>query len=727
MNWITETVNKENKILIVDIANNKIAKQFKDFLSNLACANVYYLTKTISFDKFDYIFIFDDKKIVFSDIRKNIKKYIYYKGNFLDQKNFDHILWFCFSSSSVKNLSLRFLQIKTTKQKNKHNKFNHYLYLTKKKLVFAILFLFLILNSFIFFTILSNYYFYLSIKNTEINQHQSKEYFKVGEQFFFIAKKTYQIPRSLYLLLGFGIFFDNLIDFTEEVRQLLANINKTKITFQELFQLVNNPSYTINHKKLGRQYANDLNRLLDLSEKNLFNINQKAPFFIKKNQKYKNLVEEVYPLIGSLKKITLELDKILGATDKKKYLILFANNRELRPGGGFIGSFAILELEDFQKKSFSIYDVYDADGQLKIHVEPPLPIKTYLNQPHWFLRDSAFSPDFEENFKVAQFFLDKEIKLGSLDGGILVTTSAVENILKAFGDLYLPDYKEKINSNNFYLKTQLYTEKKFFPGSIQKKTFLNSIIQQIFVNFNRAAPVQLMKEIKKSLDEKHIVLYFNDKSLMKSVDSLLWSGKIVFSDCVIKNYHCVNNYFFPYDANLGVNKVDYFIDKSVFLEININQDGKITNNLTLQYVNNSPSYLFPGGDYKNYFQIYLPKQINIKFISKNGAMIENYLLEEENGFNLIGFYFELQPKKNAEIKIIFENQNPLKKGRNLFQLIFQKQIGALNKDFILNINLPHNIGLLDNNFLPLVKDNQINYNSILNTDKIFYLILDKKQ
>ena len=72
-------------------------------------------------------------------------------------------------------------------------------------------------------------------------------------------------------------------------------------------------------------------------------------------------------------------------------------------------------------------------------------------------------------------------KAGVMDfsGGILITTTAVENILYAFNDLYLPDFKEYINAKNFYLKTQLYVEKKFFPGSIQKKTFLSSIVRQI--------------------------------------------------------------------------------------------------------------------------------------------------------------------------------------------------------------------------------------------------------
>ena len=144
---------------------------------------------------------------------------------------------------------------------------------------------------------------------------------------------------------------------------------------------------------------------------------------------------------------------------------------ELRPGGGFLGSFGIIEIGNYSIGDIKIYDIYDADGQLMVHLDPPKPIAEYLNVPHWFFRDSNFSPDFFTNYQKALFFLEKEMKMTDFAGGILLTTTAVENILYAFNDLYLPDFKEYINAKNFYLKTQLYVEKKFFPGSIQKRRF----------------------------------------------------------------------------------------------------------------------------------------------------------------------------------------------------------------------------------------------------------------
>jgi hypothetical protein len=188
---------------------------------------------------------------------------------------------------------------------------------------------------------------------------------------------------------------------------------------------------------------------------------------------------------------------------------------------------------------------------------------------------------------------------------------------------------------------------------------------------------------------------------------------------------CLNHLIYPFDANLGVNKADYFIDRSIYLKTNIGKDGEINNLLTLTYKNNSPSDLFPGGSYKDYFQIYLPQSITLKSVTKNGVLIDNF--DEQNEMNLkkIGFFFEIPPKRTIEIKIAYQLNQNLNQGKNIYQLVIQKQVGSSNKDFLWEINLSNNISVGSNNFSPLVKDNQVIYNTILNTDKIFFIELNK--
>jgi hypothetical protein len=74
------------------------------------------------------------------------------------------------------------------------------------------------------------------------------------------------------------------------------------------------------------------------------------------------------------------LASILGSGEDKNYLILFQNNMELRPTGGFIGSYGVANFGGGKMNGLNINDIYSADGQLKGHIEPPLPIKNYLDE-----------------------------------------------------------------------------------------------------------------------------------------------------------------------------------------------------------------------------------------------------------------------------------------------------------------------------------------------------------
>ena len=81
---------------------------------------------------------------------------------------------------------------------------------------------------------------------------------------------------------------------------------------------------------------------------------------------------------------------------------------ELRPGGGFLGSFGVFEIGNYSIGDIKVYDIYDADGQLTVHLDPPKPIAEYLSVPHWFFRDSNFSLTSLPITKKLYFFWKKK-------------------------------------------------------------------------------------------------------------------------------------------------------------------------------------------------------------------------------------------------------------------------------------------------------------------------------
>ncbi|KKP60929.1 MAG: hypothetical protein UR56_C0018G0028, partial [Candidatus Roizmanbacteria bacterium GW2011_GWC2_34_23] len=231
-------------------------------------------------------------------------------------------------------------------------------------------------------------------------------------------------------------------------------------------------------------------------------------------------------------------------------------------------------------------------------------------------------------------------------------------------------------------------------------------------------------QIKKSLDEKQIVVFFEDQNFQSLFDSNFWSGRVIDPKCTL-SADCITDYIFPYDANLGANKANFFINRFVNLKIKINSEGKISHLLSLQYKNDSPAEIFPTGYYRNYFQILLPKNSTLNQVTKDGVQVENIDQIDDAQYKLIGFLFELAPGKITDIKISYQLNEPLKKGGNIYQLVVQKQTGAKNSDLILEFELNKSISILNQNFSPIVKDNQIVYNTNLLTDKIFFIELTK--
>lgn len=746
----TEIVEEKQNALIVSIKEYPFISLLKDELKKVSVIPFYspFIPKSIkifhyifiinespSLEKINknkgnfFIYIFFGKKNYHTNLKnppKNIK-IIKVNGDRLEKNEIDKILWFALSKSNEVSLNLNLSQLvkhRTSLLPEFRNSYKRFI--TKKNLIlllfFSIVFLHLAFIPFLFLSLFLNYQNYLTLKKNP--SKNTDLLIQTSQNFHFFSKKLYVIVRPSYLLFGIAILPDNLIDINEksfliikQAQSLIENVRGLeKLLFQSEKSGEQKTELTLRVKKIEIG-LNSLQEELNLMAQKIPTINNYS------DQLKKQLIE----LSDSLQKVNKVIDYfqgVLTGKELKKYVIFFANNMELRPGGGFLGSFGILEIGNFNINNIKVYDVYDADGQLTVHLDPPKPIAQYLNVPHWFFRDSNFSPDFFTNYQKALFFLEKEMNMTDFSGGILLTTTAVENILSAFNDLYLPDFKEYINAKNFYLKTQQYVEKNFFPGSIQKKVFLSSLLRQLQNNFSFVDVKVLFSQIKKSLDEKQITLFFEDQNIQSFFNSSFWSGRVISPKCTLSE-DCITDYVFPYDANVGANKANFFVNRFINLKVNIDSQGKITHLLSLQYKNESPSEIFPTGYYRNYFQILLPLNSTLNQITKDGVLVED-IDQIDNQYKLIGFLFELAPGKTVEIKISYQLNEFIKKGRNIYQLIVQKQIGAKNSDLILEYQLNKNISVLNQNFSPIVKDSQIIYNTSLSADKIFLIELTRE-
>ena len=419
-------------------------------------------------------------------------------------------------------------------------------------------------------------------------------------------------------------------------------------------------------------------------------------------------------LISQIIVITNEMPAVLGSEGSKTYLVLFENNMELRPTGGFIGSYGLLTFDGGRLSDFAISDVYSADGQLNGHVEPPAPIKDYLGEANWWLRDSNWDPDFPTSAKRAEWFLNKEMDR-SVDGVISVDLNPVKDFLAVNGPISLQDYSLNISSENLYEKVQSEVQDNFFPGTHKKASFLTALSRNILSeagSLSSKEKLSTLRLIYKSLNEKHIQVFLHDADFQRSMSNLGWDGSVFIPAC---GDTCYSDLMGVVEANVGVNKSNYFVKRSVDVNVDIARN-EIDRALTLTLQNSANASLGVSGRYKSYVRLLVPEDsADVQVTSNFGQNTEilNPEISNAKGRKEIGALIEVLGGETK--KITFKWSGKINAPVSEYNLFFRKQAGVDNYPINLSVGTPANI-LGSNPTFTLTNQGKYIYNTTLVRD-----------
>jgi len=538
-----------------------------------------------------------------------------------------------------------------------------------------------------------------------------------------LAQRLYSPIRRGWLFLGLSTYPERVMDVTKSAMELYRLGQQIREDSSIMVAKIFDPK-VVGQEQILQKKALIIENLQSAQD-NLRTISSQVPKEILQFRRVNEYLETTQEYISLSLKVLGSFENILAKDGDKLYAIFFANDREIRPGGGFIGSFALVKMKNTQIQEWKVYDVYDADGQLKARVPPPEPISKYLQQPFYFLRDSAFTPDTPTNVVVAEDFLQKELGISKLDGAITVTFSSIEKLLGDIGAVYLSEYQDTISNENIYIKTQLYAENDFFPGSIQKKDFLDALSTQLLLQM--AEPKTAFKAIesmRSSLDQKLITAYFRDTDTQALFDAMYWSGRQLPPACLYQNVPteatCIPLYLFPVEANLGVNKANAFVNRDYELKVRVLTDGIIETEFITHFTNESYPDVFPGGPYKNYYQVFFPPDITIQSIMIDNTIASNTTIDKDK-YTQLGLWLEIPAQGKQKVSVKYRTTQTLPNKNSQIQIIFQKQIGMPMTSVAFKFSLPAGYSLKDTNFSPLAQDKMFGYNSTIDSDKFYYL------
>jgi hypothetical protein len=405
----------------------------------------------------------------------------------------------------------------------------------------------------------------------------------------------------------------------------------------------------------------------------------------------KNLTDNGVSIISDAKPLIKILPELLGEPKEKKYLVIFQNDKELRPTGGFMTAYAIFRVEGGIIHVDNSSDIYELDNKISGKTTAPRPIQEYLPKvPLFNLRDTNLSPDFVESMKMFNKLYSKSPG-PDVDGIIAIDTSVLVETMKILGDInvggttFTTKIDPRCNCPQVIYALEEYADKPVNYEKTNRKGIIGDLMYAIMSKAFSSSPKlywgPLFQTILTQSTQKHILYYFYDKKAQEGIENLNVAGRIMAFD---------GDYFHLNEANFGGAKSNMYITEEVAQDFAVKSDGSITKTVTVSYKNPfapSDCNLERGGlclnaILRNWVRFYVPK--GSKLVSSKGSEVK-MITYDELGKTVFEGFMTVRPQGIAKVTISYQLPFKVKSGSNL-PVMVQKQPGTNANKYTLTVN-----------------------------------------
>lgn len=544
------------------------------------------------------------------------------------------------------------------------------------------------------------------------------------------------LVKSVDALLKGGKYFAQAGEYFTEA---LEEFNKLPLYFvsKNVNKKKENPSIT-DALKLGLEKTDYAIEKVELAAEEIAIVDTKdLPSDIK--AKIDFLKQSIESFSGTLKETSKHFPaimKLLGDRYPHRYLILLQNNDEIRPTGGFIGSYIIVDMNDGYIDKMTVHDVYDLDGSYGGKIIPPDVISDFTKNLR--LRDANYSPDFPTSASKIKWIMQKE-KGPGVDTIIAINQSLLKDFLEITGPVQVGNFG-KLNADNYNLLLSYVIEGKVWGEKDPKhilKVFIPAFKEAIFKEENIG---KITSKIYRAVQQKDILMWSGDPDIEALFDATGLSGRI--AENVDRE-----DYLSVIDFSLGGTKSEKFISENISHGTYIDNYGNVIDEVTVKR-----THAFTDDIYKQWKKIInaygftkIPDElIDIMGRGDNRVTIRVYapegsslidatgVVEEKHDDDLKKTYFytkmELKAGETKEVTIKYRlpfvlNLNPI----DTYKLVVQKQPGSRGSVFTKTIfaaSEVYNLGTYPDS-ARLDADGNIVYATNLLYDKYFSSVWSK--
>ncbi|MBI2029531.1 DUF4012 domain-containing protein [Candidatus Gottesmanbacteria bacterium] len=406
----------------------------------------------------------------------------------------------------------------------------------------------------------------------------------------------------------------------------------------------------------------------------------------------KTTINNLSELFLNARPLLENLPSLLGEPTPKRYLIIFQNDKELRPTGGFITAYAIFKLEKGKPIVETADDIYKLDEKNTAKISPPEQFIKNLKVFNLNLRDSNFDPDFKDSMQRFEEMYNNIPGTTPVDGVIAVDTHVLVEAMKilgpipAYGTNFTVDIDPRCDCPQVIYELEDYAGRRVAYIREDRKDIIGVLLYQIMQKALGVSPSQywgkLFQMVLSEFEQKHILVYLTNTDAQQSLEALNFAGRMI--DSPQEDYLHIN------DANLGGAKSNLFVRQSVKQDFEKQGDGSIVKTVTISYKNPEPGSpgcnleaggLCLNGPMKNWLRVYVPKGSElIDFEGSSDAPI----VSEAYNRTLFEGLTTVNPEGVATVTIKYKL--PQSVSGDKFSEYIQKQPGTDNNEYITLVN-----------------------------------------
>jgi len=256
----------------------------------------------------------------------------------------------------------------------------------------------------------------------------------------------------------------------------------------------------------------------------------------------------------------------VGKAGPKTYLLLIQNEDELRPTGGFITAVGSVVIHNGQLLNIQTESVELVDDLSKPYPKPPWQLEQYMLSGILVLRDSNWFTDYPTSAQMAEYLYSYS-RAHSVDGVIAIDQHVVVELLRALGPVHVDGVVYDISADNVLDYMRSAKVERTPPGVVgvwDRKQFIGRLAQPIIEKVLQARGATwsaLTVALIRLLDERHILLQFDDPDLTSFLARRHWDGAL--------RPPADSDFLMAVDSNIGFNKTSLVVDTSLAYDVDL--------------------------------------------------------------------------------------------------------------------------------------------------------------